>query len=161
MTTIFSMFFDFSVPTQRNTTRWEPKTFRQTHDAYLRMDCPRLDFATKYGQKYGLSSTANCIPRQTLSFTYVWDSSNSTFRTFGQTFVAKSSLGRSLRRYIPWVWRKDFGSHLVVFRCGLSLRVGIGARNAVFIRAYRRILTGIKTWVPNMRYIPTKYKVND
>ena len=26
---------------------------------------------TKYDQKYGASSTANCIPRQTLSFTYV------------------------------------------------------------------------------------------
>ena len=36
---------------------------------------------------------------------------------FWPYFVAKSSLGRSIRRYVPWVWRKDFGSHLVVFRC--------------------------------------------
>ena len=36
---------------------------------------------------------------------------------FWPYFVAKSSLGRSIRRYTPWVWRKDFGSHLVVFRC--------------------------------------------
>ena len=32
------------------------------------MDRSRLDFATKYGQKYEASSTASCIPKQTLSF---------------------------------------------------------------------------------------------
>ena len=39
------------------------------HGTYLRMDLPKLDFATKYGHKYGASSTANPIPRETLSFT--------------------------------------------------------------------------------------------
>ena len=50
--------------TQRNTTRWEPKSFRQTHSTYLRMDRPRLDFATKYSQKYGkddANSSANAL----------------------------------------------------------------------------------------------------
>ena len=32
-------------------------------------DRPKLDFAAKYGQNYGTSSTANCIAKQTLSFT--------------------------------------------------------------------------------------------
>ena len=49
--------------TQRNTTRWEPKSFRQTHGGYLHMDRPRLDFATKYGQKYGTSSSSCFIRR--------------------------------------------------------------------------------------------------
>ena len=31
----------------------------------------KLDFATKCDQKYGASSTANCVPKQTLSFTQV------------------------------------------------------------------------------------------
>ena len=38
---------------------------------------------------------------------------------FWPYFVANSSLGRSIRRYVPaWVWRKDFGSHL----CYVSVR---------------------------------------
>ena len=36
---------------------------------------------------------------------------------FWQYFVAKSSLGRSIRRFAPCVWWKYFGSHLVEFRC--------------------------------------------
>ena len=32
-------------------------------------------------------------------------------------FVAKSSLWRSVRRYVPWVWHTDFEFQLVVFRC--------------------------------------------
>ena len=34
-------------------------------------------------------------------------------------FVAKSNIEQSVRRYTyaPWVWRKDFGFHLVMFRC--------------------------------------------
>ena len=63
------------------------RSLRQTHGAHLRMDHPRLDFATKYGHKNRASSTANCIPRQTLSFTYVWNSSNLTLRTFAQTLL--------------------------------------------------------------------------
>ena len=31
-------------PTQRNTTRWEPKSFRHSHGTNLRMDLPKLDF---------------------------------------------------------------------------------------------------------------------
>ena len=42
---------------------------------------------------------------------------------FWPYFVAKSSLGRSIRRYAPWVWWKEFGSHLVVFRCDIFRRL--------------------------------------
>ena len=75
--------------TQRSTSRWEPRSFRHTHGTYLRVDLHELDFATKYGHRCGAlaSITATCIPRQTLSFTYVWNSSNSTFRTFGHTLL--------------------------------------------------------------------------
>ena len=37
--------------------------------AHTQRNTTKLDFATKYGQKYGASSTANCIPKQTLAFT--------------------------------------------------------------------------------------------
>ena len=33
------------------------------------MDCPKLDFATKYGQKYGASSAGNRIPRRSFPST--------------------------------------------------------------------------------------------
>ena len=67
------------MPNQRCITRWNPKSFHHKHGAYLRLNRPKLVFAKqKYGHKYGASRTANCIPKQTLSFTYVWNSSNST-----------------------------------------------------------------------------------
>ena len=46
-----------------------------------------LGFATKDGRKCGASSTANCIPKQTPSFSYVWNGSNSTHRIIGQTLM--------------------------------------------------------------------------
>ena len=82
------------------------------------MERPKLNFLTKYGKKYGTSSTANCIPKQTLSFHLRMKQLKLDAPCFWPNFVAKSSFGRSIRRYVPRVWRTDFGFHLVVLRCG-------------------------------------------
>ena len=60
----------FLLWSQRNTTTWKPKCLRNTHCAYLRMNGPKLEFATKYGQKYWASRTASCTPKLTLTPTY-------------------------------------------------------------------------------------------
>ena len=50
-----------------------------------------------------------------------------------QYFVAKSSLGRSIRKYAPWVWRKDFGSHRWCFAVYIdSKRVSLVDQCCVF-----------------------------
>ena len=74
--------------------------FCHTHGAHLRMNLPRLDFATKFSQKYGATSLS-CFIRG-------WNSEFSVFdapyvRLF---FVAISSLGRFIRRCAPCLWQK-------------------------------------------------------
>ena len=108
--------------TQPNTTRWEQKSFRLTHATYLRMDRPKTGLYNKVRPKVRsikyskLHTKANSefhlgMKHLKLDAPYLWP-----------YFVAKSSVGRSIRRYAPWVWRKDFGLNFVVFRCAWRVR---------------------------------------
>ena len=87
---------------------------------------------SRYVPTYGSSQTGLCNkvrPKErSVKYSKLHTKANSKFHPrmkqleldtpyFCPNFVAKSRLGRSIRRYAPRVWRKDFGSHLVVLRC--------------------------------------------
>ena len=65
--------------------RWNPKPFRHTHGAYLRMDHPILDFATKCGQEYWTSSLSCFIRGWNSVFALVYNFVWLALRTFGRT----------------------------------------------------------------------------
>ena len=47
--------FQMLVGTAKHHHQVKIEFFHHTHGAYLRVDCHKLDFATKFGQKYGVS----------------------------------------------------------------------------------------------------------
>ena len=107
---------------QRNTTRWEPKSFRQTHGAYLRIDCPRLDFATKYRQKYRTSSSGCFIRRWNSEFALVYKLLYLVIHTFGHTLLQSPVWGDS---YVS-TYRESDENILVLtwwFRCVSGIRI--------------------------------------